>query len=220
MIMANTSHEGDSSEPCEGLVSFQKETEPQSQEIVDLQQKLNDKAAVISKLKESLDMVMNMTDKEYKQHQECGKLRGLLDELKHVEDDEDAKILKKIDALQKGLSEKEESLEDLDALNHCLISVERKNFDELQEARNELINDDIMEKKSKYVRIGVKRMGEIDTRPFLEAMKERYNEEEAAVRASELSSMWADYLKTPIGIHSKLSQLKGRKEIIDDDDES
>ena len=49
-------------------------------------------------------------------------------------------LLKKIDSLQKDLREKEESLEELDAHNQCLIYAERLKNDELQEARKELIS--------------------------------------------------------------------------------
>ena len=40
-------------------------------------------------------------------------------------------------------------------------------------------------------------MGELDSKPFHEAMKTKYNEEEAEDRASELCSLWEEYLKDP-----------------------
>ena len=40
-------------------------------------------------------------------------------------------------------------------------------------------------------------MGELDSKPFHEAMKRKYNEEEAEDRASELCSLWEEYLKDP-----------------------
>lgn len=45
--------------------------------------------------------------------------------------------------------------------------------------------------------IGVKRMGELDSRPFLEALKQKYNEEMAEEKASELCSLWEEYLRDP-----------------------
>lgn len=71
---------------------------------------------------------------------EIQQLRGSLSVLKHIEDDDDGEVLKKVDDLQKGLREKEQVLEDLDALNQTLIIKERKSNDELQDARKELIN--------------------------------------------------------------------------------
>lgn len=40
-------------------------------------------------------------------------------------------------------------------------------------------------------------MGELDNKPFLIALKRKYNEEEAEERASELCSLWEEYLKDP-----------------------
>lgn len=40
-------------------------------------------------------------------------------------------------------------------------------------------------------------MGELDTKPFIEAMKRKYNEEDAEDRASELCSLWDEYMKDP-----------------------
>lgn len=40
-------------------------------------------------------------------------------------------------------------------------------------------------------------MGELDSKPFFEAMKRKYNEEEAEDKASELCSLWEEYLKDP-----------------------
>lgn len=60
--------------------------------------------------------------------------------MKHMGDDGDMEILKKMDSMLKVLREKEGELEDLEALNQTLIVKERKSNDELQEARKELIS--------------------------------------------------------------------------------
>ncbi|RVW66153.1 hypothetical protein CK203_007403 [Vitis vinifera] len=46
----------------------------------------------------------------------------------------------KMDDIQEELKEKEEELDDLEALNQALVVKERKSNDELQEARKELIS--------------------------------------------------------------------------------
>ncbi|KAJ1396786.1 putative domain XH [Sesbania bispinosa] len=118
----------------------------------------------------------------------------------------------------KDLSEKEQSLEDLDALIQTLIVKEHMSNDELQEARKELING--IKEISNRANIGVKRIGELDCRQFLEAMKKKYNEEEAEERASELCSLWEEYLKDPDWHPFKVVMIEGKeKEIIKDDDE-
>lgn len=71
---------------------------------------------------------------------EIERLRGSLNVMKHMADDDDIEILKKTESVLKELREKEGDLEDVEALNQTLIVRERKSNDELQEARKELIN--------------------------------------------------------------------------------
>ncbi|XVE69201.1 hypothetical protein DITRI_Ditri09bG0132600 [Diplodiscus trichospermus] len=151
---------------------------------------------------------------------EIEQLRGSLNVIRHMGDEDDIEVLKKIEASLKELREKEGELEDLEALNQTLIVRERKSNDELQEARKELING--LKEISSRAQIGVKRMGELDTKPFLEAMKRRYNEELAEERASEVCSLWEEYLKDPDWHPFKRIKLEGKEEyeeVIDDKDE-
>lgn len=71
---------------------------------------------------------------------EIERMRGSLSVMKHMENDEDSKFKQKIDDTQKALQQKEEELEDVEALNQALVVQERKTNDELQEARKELVN--------------------------------------------------------------------------------
>lgn len=71
---------------------------------------------------------------------EIERMRGTLNVMKHMEDDEDSEVLQKMDKLIKDMREKEGELEDLEALNQTLIIRERKSNDELQDARKELIS--------------------------------------------------------------------------------
>ncbi|XP_031259580.1 protein INVOLVED IN DE NOVO 2-like [Pistacia vera] len=126
---------------------------------------------------------------------EIERMRGTLNVMKHMEGDEDCEVLQNMDTLIKDMREKEGELEDLEALNQTLIIRERKSNDELQDARKELIS--FLKEIPARADIGVKRMGELDNRPFLEAMKRKYNDEEAEDRASELCSLWEEFLKDP-----------------------
>ena len=45
--------------------------------------------------------------------------------------------------------------------------------------------------------IGVKIMGELDSKPFYIAAKRIYSAEEADVKAVELCSLWQEYLRDP-----------------------
>ncbi|XP_030928919.1 protein INVOLVED IN DE NOVO 2 [Quercus lobata] len=149
---------------------------------------------------------------------EIERLRGSLNVMKHMGDDGDVEILEKVDTILKQLREKEGELEDLEALNQTLIVKERKSNDELQEARKELVND--LKDLASRAHIGVKRMGELDSKPFHEAMKRKYNEEEAEDRASELCSLWEEYLKDPDWHPLKVIAVDGNhQQVIDEEDE-
>ncbi|GAU31131.1 hypothetical protein TSUD_212380, partial [Trifolium subterraneum] len=142
---------------------------------------------------------------------EIQQLKGKLNVMKHMEDEGDFDVLDMMDALHLDLREKEQSLRDMDALNQTLIIKERKSNDELQEARKELIT--CIKEIPNRAEIGVKRMGELDSRPFLEAMKKKYNADDAEDRASELCSLWEDCAR------GKRNRLSSPKEDIDDEDE-
>ncbi|KAL6123697.1 hypothetical protein ACLB2K_076216 [Fragaria x ananassa] len=149
-------------------------------------------------------------------------LRGNVNVVRSMGDDGDAEVLEKVDKMLKGLSEKENELEDLEALNQTLIVKERKSNDELQEARKELINGLKEIDMSSKAQLGIKRMGELDSKPFQEAMrrKYKYNVEEAEDKATELCCLWEEYLKQPEWHPFKVVEGIGKaKEIIDEDDE-
>jgi hypothetical protein len=61
--------------------------------------------------------------------------------------------------------------------------------------------------------IGVKRMGELDSKPFHDAMKRKYNEEDAEDRASELCSLWEEYLKDPDWHPFKVIMVDGKHQV-------
>lgn len=149
---------------------------------------------------------------------EIEQLKGTLNVMKHMGDDGDMEILKKVEDIHKSLREKEGEYEYVEALNQTLIVKERKSNDELQDARKELVN--ALSELSKNSHIGVKRMGELDNQPFLEAMKRKYDETEADDKASELCSLWEEYLRDPDWHPLKVISVDGKhQEVIDDEDE-
>ncbi|KAK4263148.1 hypothetical protein QN277_028607 [Acacia crassicarpa] len=159
----------------------------------------------------------NQLDKKQKLELEIEQLKGSLSVMEHMKDDGDAEVLDKVEGILKDLREKEQSLKDLDDLNQMLIIRERKSNDELQEARKELIESF---KDINRAHIGVKRMGDLDNRPFLEAMKQKYNEEMAEERASELCSLWEEDLRDPAWQPFKVIDVDGKtQEVIKDEDE-
>ncbi|KAM7522187.1 hypothetical protein LguiA_012089 [Lonicera macranthoides] len=165
------------------------------QRIIDLEKKLDDK--------QRLEL-------------EIERMRGAIEVMKHMSEDGDMEAKKKIESIQEELEEKEEDLEDLEQTNQALIVKERKSNDELQEARKELING----LKDSRAFIAVRRMGELDEKPFHEAAKKKYSEEEAPEKALELCSLWEDYLRDPSWHPFKVIVAGDHpKEIIDEEDE-
>jgi hypothetical protein len=56
-------------------------------------------------------------------------------------------------------------------------------------------------------------MGELDTGPFHEAMMKRYNVEEAEDKATELCSLWEEYLKDPDWHPFKVVMIDGKEKV-------
>ncbi|KAF2589512.1 hypothetical protein F2Q70_00040507 [Brassica cretica] len=137
---------------------------------------------------------------------EIERLKGELNVKKHMGSDGDAEIVKEVENIYKGLTEKEEELADLDKFNQTLILRERRTNDELQEARKELVN----------------RMGELVTKPFMDALQQKYCQQDVEDRAIDVLQLWEDYLKDPDWHPFKRIKLENQEremEVIDDTDE-
>ncbi|CAM8892007.1 unnamed protein product [Rhodiola kirilowii] len=133
---------------------------------------------------------------------------------------ENAEVAKKIEALKEELEEKNEELDSINELNQMLINKERSSNDELQDARHELIRalKDLPSQSRSL--IGVKRMGELDSRVFHAATKRKFSTEEAEEKAAELCSYWEDKLKDPMWHPFKIITVNGKEmEVFNDEDE-
>ncbi|KAL6526112.1 hypothetical protein OROHE_015636 [Orobanche hederae] len=137
--------------------------------------------------------------------------------IKHMGEDGDEIVGEKLRAIQEELRDKEDELEYLDALNQNLIVKERRSNDELQEARKELI--EILKEHSSRASIGVKRMGELDSKSFIPAAKREYSGDEVDVKAVELCTKWDSYLRDANWHPFKIVPVgKAHKTIVDDED--
>ncbi|KAI4383850.1 hypothetical protein MLD38_009646 [Melastoma candidum] len=173
------------------------------------------------KAKEELRQKIIKLEKELDAKQslelEIERLRGHREIMKHIKDDGD-ETAKKMQEMTQSLEEKEEELDDLHALSQALIMKENAANTELQEARKALIV--AFGKVTSRSFIGVKYMGELDNKPFLEAAKMKFNKEEAVLKATEVCSLWESHLKDPNWYPLKTIQVgEEHKEIIDEDDE-
>ncbi|OMO62617.1 hypothetical protein COLO4_32991 [Corchorus olitorius] len=129
-----------------------------------------------------------------------------------------------MEAIVREIRAKQAQLEEVEALYKTLTVRERESNDELQAARKELIAG--LGELSIGADIDIKRMGELDCKPFVEEMKRRYiNVEEGLPeeKALELCSLWDDYLRNPEWHPFKRVKLdeegESYQEVIDDSDE-
>ncbi|KAF7124986.1 hypothetical protein RHSIM_Rhsim12G0187900 [Rhododendron simsii] len=159
-------------------------------------------------------------DAKQKLEMEIEELKGKLQVMKHLGDEDDAAVQNKIKEMNEELDQKVDEMGSLEDLNQTLIVKERQSNDELQEARKELING-LSEMLSGRTLIGLKRMGEIDTKPFQTTCKLRFKSSEAEVKAFELCSLWQERMKNPDWHPFKIVMLEGgnHQELINDDDE-
>ncbi|XP_043704788.1 protein INVOLVED IN DE NOVO 2-like [Telopea speciosissima] len=151
---------------------------------------------------------------------EIERLQGTLEVMKHMGGDDDAEVQKKMDSMKQELEDKIGDLDDLESLNQALIVKERNSNDELQDARKELVNGLRDLSVSGRAQIGVKRMGDLDNKPFLDACKQKYSAEEAEEKAVGLCSTWDEHLRNPAWHPFKIIMVDGKEqEIIDEEDE-
>ncbi|KAI3833450.1 hypothetical protein MKX03_027194 [Papaver bracteatum] len=116
------------------------------------------------------------------------------------------------------LEKKERQHEYLEDLNQILIAKERKSNDELQEARNELTRE--LREMSSRASIGVKRMGELEMKPFYDICKRKYCSDEAYVKAVEICTSWEACLRDPHWHPFKIIEVgNNHQETINEDDE-
>ncbi|KAL6539090.1 hypothetical protein OROGR_011739 [Orobanche gracilis] len=145
-------------------------------------------------LKKVLELERRLDEKQ-KLEMEIEELKGKLEVMKHMGDDDDGAVQKKIDQMNELLQEKKDDLDGLEDLNKQLLTKERQSNEELQEARKVLIAGLLDMLSSSRVNIGIKRMGEIDEKAFRNTCNKRFPSGEAEMKAVELCSLWQEKLK-------------------------
>jgi len=124
----------------------------------------------------------------------------------------------KNDNLTKLIEELEDRNDALEDLSGSLVRKGRQSDDELQQAQQELTTG-LEDKLNGQTAIGIKRMGELDEKPFQNACKRKYGNIDYQTKAAELVSSWQDELKNPSWHPFLVVQVNGEhKEVLDDDD--
>ncbi|KAJ0256684.1 Factor of DNA methylation 5 [Hirschfeldia incana] len=159
-----------------------------------------------------------LNDKQKLQMQ-IQELKGKLQVMKHGEDEDDEDVKKEMKKMNDELDEKCSELQDMEDTNSALMIKERQSNDEIQEARQELIAG-LMGMLNDRTNIRIKRLGELDEKPFLKACNKRFKGEEAGVQYAMLCSKWQENLKDSnwhpfkrVGTEDKM------KEVVDEGDE-
>jgi len=159
-------------------------------------------------------------DAKQKLEMEIEEIKAKLQVMKHLENEDDTSVRKKMEEMNETLEEKVDDLNDMEEMNNVLIAKERLSNDELQEARKQFIAGLTEIMLGGRTNIGIKRMGEIDSKPFQNTCKQRFPLEEANVQASTLCSLWQENLKDPNWHPFKIIDIDGNtQEIVNEEDE-
>ncbi|KNA20390.1 hypothetical protein SOVF_052860 [Spinacia oleracea] len=124
-----------------------------------------------------------------------------------------------IDALKREVEDKTEEVLYLQNLNQTLILKERASNNELVDAQQELLSG-LQSVLSDRTMLGIKRMGELDSKVFLDACSEKFPKEEQGIKCAEVCSLWEDHLKDSQWHPFKHTTINGNLQaIIDESDE-
>ncbi|XP_058099268.1 factor of DNA methylation 5-like [Magnolia sinica] len=138
-------------------------------------------------------------------------LKGKVQVLKHMGSDSS------LEEMTEKLKEKEGEMEAMEDMNQTLIVRERSSNDELQDARKVLIKE-LNEMCGGRSLVGIKRMGEINLKPFRVACMQRFSAKEAEEKSAELCSFWQDQISDPAWHPYRIVRGESREEIDDEDE--
>ncbi|XP_047338047.1 factor of DNA methylation 1-like isoform X1 [Impatiens glandulifera] len=173
---------------------------------------------------EALNKVLQLErqlDAKQKLEMEIEELTGKLQVMRHLGDEDDDAVQNKIKEMNEELQQKQDEMSSLEDLNQALIIKERQSNDELQEARKVLISGLTDMQFSSRAHIGIKRMGDIEMKPFHAACKGKYPVSVAEMKSSELCTLWQEKLRKPEWHPFKVIQTEdgNHEQIIDENDE-
>lgn len=225
------------------VVSLSKEVDVKNEKLFGMERKFDETFSTMMMERSRLQQVQRAYDQEMKKAQfvaiENAKLQHRVKELEkqQAQNDVERKSLLiemeklkaqsstkddcvstiQIDALRKELEEKVDELQSMDTLNQTLILKEHMSNLELQDARKELING-LQDIWSDQDLCGIKRMGEVDEKPFRDVCFQKFpNDWE--LKSAELISLWQANVSNPIWHPFKTEFVDGKlQEVIDKGD--
>ncbi|XP_057522734.1 factor of DNA methylation 1-like isoform X1 [Amaranthus tricolor] len=124
----------------------------------------------------------------------------------------------RLESLMRDMEDGGDEMQCLETLNQTLISKERIANAELQEARKALIHT-LRRLPDVDTNIGIKRMGELQVKPFRDAYLKKGPSGDWEMKASEMCSSWQEILGDPSWHPFKHNVVNGRlQEVIDEED--
>ncbi|MED6219117.1 hypothetical protein PIB30_032958 [Stylosanthes scabra] len=153
--------------------------------------------------------------------EEIQKLRRELQDQSHVESDEGSaeNLNTAIATFRNQLKDKMEYLEKVENLNSFLVVKEQEYKQELIDARKESI-DSLQDVFSCRSQLRIKRMGELDPKPFQDSCSQKYSNGPWQEISAMLCSSWEDNLKNSAWHPFKITEVNGiLQKIIDENDE-
>ncbi|XP_061357622.1 factor of DNA methylation 2-like [Gastrolobium bilobum] len=171
----------------------------------------------LGKLTKQLEESKALNDQQQRNFiEEIQKLRFELQDQSHVESG--GNLNTQITAFRNELKDKMEDLEHLHNLYSSLIVKERQYKQELLDAREESVNSlqDICRGRSQ---LRIKRMGELDPKPFRDLCLQRYSHEQWQDISAKLCSSWEENLNNPAWHPFKRIEVNGNSQELDENDE-
>lgn len=170
----------------------------------------------------ALDKIIKLEqqlDAKQKLELEIKQLQGKLEVMKHMPGEEESESKKKIDELSDELQDKYDEMDGMESLHRTLLIKEQKSNEELQDARKKLIYG-LQNITTGRANIGIKRMGELNLKSFVVALKSKFSIEDAEVTAAILCSKWQAEIENLEWHPFRVVMVDGRKmELLCEDDE-
>ncbi|CAO2179081.1 unnamed protein product [Urochloa humidicola] len=151
-----------------------------------LEEQVREKKDILNKIEKLKGHLYKKKDLEL----DIQKMKGELEVRKHMPDGEGSKSKEEMDRLSKELKEKEKELDEMQLRTNHLIVKDKESNDMLTKAREELETGFHELSSSGRAHIGIKVVGQLDLKPFLNACRQRLSEGDAGLCAAELCSKW------------------------------
>ncbi|XP_062181658.1 factor of DNA methylation 1-like [Phragmites australis] len=183
-----------------------------------LEEQEREKAAALEKLRR-LNVQM---DTKHNLELEIKHLMGKLQVMEIKPGAEDSESRNRIAELREELNDKIDELKDMQSYNQALIDNESKYRDELREAREALVEalQVLPGTTMCQTQIGIKRIGELDPKAFLNMCKRKFPEEDAEAESAILCSKWQNEINNPEWRPFKVVMVNGKEsKVLREDDE-